>query len=126
MNHTLTDQQIDTILNEHLNQDAWLFQLGVSSKEDLKHADNDFSFPFYDRGKELWEQYKPLLKIILCDKERKTIKLTIDEGLLGNVRELVVFIYLELTNTHNLAVGIAIPLVAIVIKYSLHNFCGNI
>lgn len=124
--NNLTEQQIDLILNEEIDQSAWLFQLGISTKKDFSNTDNDFSFPFYDKGKELWnEKFKPFLKTILCDKDRKTIKLLIDEGLLGNARELAVYIYMELTKTHNIEAGIAIPLIAITIKYNLHKFCSE-
>lgn len=125
MSHSknLTPQQLDTILENELNENFWIYQLGVNAEPVSVITDNDFSFPFFEKGKELWEKYLPILKQILCDKERKAIRMTIDEGILGNIRELVVFIYFELTNTHNLVAGIAIPLVAIVIKKSIQNFC---
>ena len=121
---SLTNQQIETVLNGNLDENFWIFQLAQGST-DVKGKDNDFSFPFYEKGKELLIKYKPTLKSILCDKEQKNISTTIDEIILGNIRELVVYIYSMLTGEHNLVVGIAIPLTAIVIKYNLHKFCAE-
>lgn len=124
-NIKLTEQQIATILNEHLNENFWIFQLGQATSGDLIGSDNDFSFPFYEKGKELLEKYKPILKSMLCDTERMCIKSTIDEVVLGNVRELIYLIICTLCESHNLSLSLAIPLAALVIKYGLQNFCSK-
>lgn len=121
----LSREQLNTVLNENLNEHFWTFQLAVGAKESFNTSDNDFSFNFYEKGKELWAKYLPLLKSIICDKERKIIKPVFDEVVLGNVRELVMLVYTLLTGDHNLTAAIAIPLVALIVKYNLQEFCSN-
>jgi hypothetical protein len=118
----LTEQQVENILDDRIDENGWLLQLSPGIRNSI---DNDFSFPFYEEGKKLWNEYKPILKNIICDKTRNSIKPEVDEGLLGNVREVIFVIYFELTNTHNVSAAIAIPLIAIVLKRKLQLFCAE-
>jgi hypothetical protein len=121
----LKEEQFKTLLNENLDEHFWLYQLGVSSQENIKGIDNDFSFPFYDLGKTTWEKYKPILKEILCDINKNQPKEWVTEAISGDVRDFIAAVLTILMSTYNLTLSLSIPIIALLMKKKVIVLCST-
>lgn len=119
----ITDNQIKMIQNEAFDANFWFYQLGIGISEEDISSENRFSFDFYDLGREHWEKVKDQLMNILCDRDGKVPSNTMDELLNGDIRNIIVYILTILVANLDIVIGVAIPLVSLILKEGLKNFC---
>lgn len=124
----IQEETIDLILSEKFDLNFWYFELGRADQlaEEMS-VDNQFMNSFWDRGERLWEKYKEKLRKLICNSDTKRIGNRFEELVLGNGREIAVVLLMELTNSdHGIGKAIAIPLVAILLKKQLNEFCSEL
>lgn len=121
----LTQQQIDTILDSSFDDHFWLFQIGVFTSAGGKETgDHGFNFPFYDRGSAYWKAIGPKLYQLLCDKEQLCPNKWSEELLSGDLREMIVLIVSAIVAQFDLAISLAVALVALLLKQGVGRFCA--
>jgi hypothetical protein len=121
----LTKQQIETILDKRLDKNFWFYQLGFYSEDAEDYKDKAFSNDYYNQGIEIWKKYKSKIAEKICDVDKKTPQNWINEILDGDVRKIVENLALVIVTSFSLEIGIAIALVALLLKFGIKYFCKN-
>ena len=119
----VNDEQIKMIQDESFDANFWLYQLGMSISDENISSDMRFSFDFYDLGKEYWTSLLDKLRDILCDCDSKIPKSSLDEFLNGDIRNLVVYLITVLVTDLGIVISVAIPIVSLILKMGIKNFC---
>jgi hypothetical protein len=121
----LNQETIDLLLSKKFNENFWFFELGraetlLVGDEKIEHQ---FMSSFFDKGVQLWEKYKNILKAHLCDTEKKEpkpfVKTVTNEGLIDLVHNLIE--YME--KSHDIVQAIAIPICGILINKGVTTLC---
>ena len=119
----VSDRQINMIQDESFDTNFWLYQLGMSISEEDLTADNRFSFDLYNSGKEYWENVLDKIRGVLCDRNNKTPKSSLDEFLSGDIRNLIVYLITVLVTDLGIVISVAIPVVSLILKKGVRDFC---
>jgi hypothetical protein len=119
----IKEEQLKMIQSESFDKNFWYYQLGISISNVNLSSENQISFDFYRLGKEYWEKTIDNLKYILCDRNNKAPNPDLDELLNGDVRNLIVYLISFLVTKSDIVLGLAIPLVALIIKEGIKDFC---
>ncbi|MCA0445165.1 MAG: hypothetical protein LCH54_02925 [Bacteroidetes bacterium] len=123
-NELLNQNQIETIVNPIFDEHFWFYQLGVSLSVGKKdNFENQFSFNFYSTGKDYWNNVINKLTGLLCDRENKKPKATLDEILNGDIRNLAVYLLTLVIADLGVSVTVGIPIVSLILKQGLKGFC---
>lgn len=117
------DEQIKIIQDESFDTNFWFYQLGMSISDENLTADNRFSFDLYNSGKEYWESILDKIGGVLCDRKNKTPKSSLDEFLSGDIRNLIVYLITVLVTDLGIVISVAIPIVSLILKKGIRDFC---
>ena len=121
----LNKETIELLLSKNFNENFWFFELGradtlLIGDEKIEHQ---FMNSYFDKGVQLWEKYKGLLKDYLCDDENKEpkqfVKTITNEGLIGLIHNLIE--YME--KSHDIVQAIAIPICGILVNKGIAVLC---
>ena len=74
-------------------------------------------------GRVAYESIKADLQDLLCSKEAREPKPFVKALLHGELRNLAVGILSAISGTYNVAIGIAVPVVAMILKSGVATFC---
>jgi hypothetical protein len=121
----LEESQIDFILNDAFDQNFWFYQLGISISKSKNIYENRFSSDFYNLGKKQWESLYADLLNILCDRDKKTPRDTINDLLNGDIRNIVLYIFANLISEMSFVTGVAIPVTSLILKQGVIALCKN-
>lgn len=122
---SLTEQEIDTILNNELDENFWMFQLGISVSEISATGDNRFSFPFLDAGKKYWAEIKENVRELLCDTSKNEPKEITSDILSGDIRGITLYYFGLVISHFDYTAQVTIPLIALILKHGIIDFCSN-
>lgn len=118
-------ETIDLLLSKKFNENFWYFELGradtiLISDEGIEHQ---FMSSFFDKGVQLWEKYKGILKDYLCDSEKKEPKAFVNavtnEGLIDLIHNLVEY----MGKSHDIVQAIAIPICGVLLNKGITTLC---
>ncbi|MEA5111554.1 hypothetical protein SDC9_21803 [bioreactor metagenome] len=117
----IADSEIDKILNINLTEEYWIFQLGVGYIYENSPSNARFFLPYNEYGFKFWNLINYEIHEFLCvdSKPKEWVKELIE----GDVRNLIVGILSAITAKYEIGLGIAIPIVALVIKKDLKDYC---
>lgn len=116
-------KEIDNILNPKLPIEHWEFSLGVGYTYENAPPGVKFSAPYLEIGKELWEAFQVELIDFLCVREEKKPKKWVNELITGDTRNLAVGLVTAISAEYSISIGIAVPVVALILKRKVTNFC---
>ena len=122
----LTEIQFSNIVNPNFDENFWFFELGRVVDLDNVDIDNEFLTDFYSKGINLWENYKRKIAELICDTDNKIPKEWVNDLITGDIRNFVTTLLTLLVSTYSIELSLAIPLVALVLKHDIKNFCKEI
>lgn len=122
---TVSDKQINMIQDESFDTNFWFYQLGMSLTDEDITSDNRFSSDILNSGKKYWESLLDKIRDILCDRNSKTPKSSLDEFLNGDIRNLIVYLITILVTDLGIVISVAIPVVSLILKKGLKDFCHS-
>ena len=120
---TLSQEQINMIQDESFDANFWFYQLGMSISNENLTIDNRFSFDLYNSGKQYWVNILEKVKDILCDRNNKTPKSSLDEYLSGDIRNLIVYVITVLVTDLGIVISVAIPIASLILKKGIRDLC---
>lgn len=117
----LSNKQIQDITNTNLTIEYWEYQLGVSYvRFDL--PEHISCFAFYPKiGKVFWEEIIIDIKKLLCSNGKP--KPLVEEFISGEIRNIAQYLATVLVATYEITLSVAVPIISLIIKYGLINFC---
>ena len=125
VNKEITENDFENLLNDKLSIEYWELQLGIGLQYEFVEGDIKFYADYPKMGKKLWKAFKYELYEILCDRKSKEPNEWLNDLLSGDIRNLIVGIFSAITAKYEVSIGIALPLVALVTKTGVLNFCSN-
>lgn len=122
----ITNEDIDQILNDKLPVGHWELQLGIGYVYEKVTSPNiKFSAPYLKYGKGLWIALKYDLYSFICKTEEPSPREWVTDLVSGDIRNAVVGIAAAITSKYQISMGIAIPIVALVIKTGVLTYCQD-
>ena len=102
-----------------------LFSLGVGVQYEYAPSHINFSIDYDELGKDFWDVLQSELYALICDDKEKVAKDWAEEVISGEIRGFIVAVLTLFMATYNVSLGIAIPVVALLVKKGVKNFCKN-
>jgi len=119
----ITDEQLDKILNTQVNEEYFIFELGVQYVYHNAPKGIRYSAPYREYGKAFWDKIETNIQSVLC-KDGKP-KANIEELISGDIRSLTEAILSIVVATYEVTLAIAIPITALVMKKGISRFCAK-
>ena len=118
----LTQKDIEQIQNNDLSIEYWYFQLRVGYTYEFLPNGIQFRLPYEKIGPCFWIEIENTIRHFICSNgEPRT---WVKELLEGDIRDLIINIVTALTSRFDVGLGIVIPVVAIILKNGMLNFCS--
>ncbi len=117
----LTDKQIDEILNSNLTEEFWILQLGIGYIYEDVQSNARYSLPYNEYGIKLWFLLRREIYDLLCIENKP--KEWVSDLIEGDIRNLIIGIVSAITAKYDVGLGIAIPIVALLLKSDIKSFC---
>lgn len=124
-NKEITENDFESLLNDKLSIEYWELQLGIGLQYEFVEDDIRFYADYPKMGKKLWKAFKYELYETLCDRKSKEPKEWLNDLVSGDIRNLIIGIFTAITAKYEVSIGIALPLVALVTKTGILNYCLN-
>jgi hypothetical protein len=124
MDETMDDEKVIDQVMELLKrpEDAILFNLGVAYQYHGATEKIFFSADYAGLGKRIWASLRYELHAYLCENGKP--KEWVNEIVSGDARDFVVAIIAVLVSKMQVAMGIAVPAAALIIKMQMHKYCA--
>lgn len=116
----LTEDKIELIISEKLDEQYWLGELSSVYLTSNKLPINSFSNNIH-LGEKFWSKIEDELRTLLCDSGAP--KPMIQEIISGDIRNLAQTILSLIVASYEISIAIAIPITALIFKKGISNFC---
>lgn len=123
-NDFLTKQEVNKILSDSFDENFWLYQLGISISDVDEIETNRFTFPFFEKGKEYYQEIKEKVYQLICDETQRRPKKNIRKHLEGDKKDLIASLASLLLVSLELEKEIIIPVTALILKNGIEKFCS--
>ncbi len=121
----LSNKQVNFILDDSFDLNFWFYQLGISISSDIPINENRFIYPFLNKGKEYWEKLKAQLANMLCNENTKEPNKITSQFLNTEVFLIAEYYAKSLTSEFNFPSELYIPIIAILLKLNIRDFCAT-
>lgn len=118
----ITEEDIQQILNDNLLPKYWELQLGIGYVYENAPDNVHYSMPYLKLGELFWEKIKGSIHKLICDNKKP--KEWVNDIITGDIRNLVVGLVFAITSKFDISMGIAIPIVALILKTGVLKFCS--
>lgn len=110
-------------LNNITTEDGAILHLGIGLHYAYAPPGAAYKLPYLKMGKELWQAIQYELRGLFCDRTRKKPKPWVEELIAGDARTLAVAVMTVLVSSYDMALSIAVPATALIIKRQLSKLC---
>jgi hypothetical protein len=119
----ISDDDIKRILNENLLYGYWELELGIKYAYEGAPEGVRWSKPYPKIGKMFWDRIKPEIHSFICSANQP--REWVNDIITGDIRNLIIGLVSALTSKYDISIAIAIPIVALILKTGILNFCSS-
>jgi len=122
--YCLDDEVLNLVKQINLSDAYFEFKLGEGLVYEYSPPRGMFSMPYEEIGKDAWKIFQNEIHHMLCE-DSGSPKSWVNELISGDIRVLILAIVSSITSKFDISLGIAIPIVALIIKKNILTFCSD-